>query len=179
MRDQFISELAGQGMTPAAPIEAVCDVSAPTSDVWKAIAERGNLTNVHPFCATNEVEVWPGVGARDHVRYYSGLHYLRDCLAWVDGVGYDLAVGPPGQKTAWAEWRIEKASDTASRFSIEVISFVRSDMDPDRRQRYVADVIERAIPPYLDGVVRGVAHFVETGTPVGRNRFGAHDIYSP
>ena len=36
-----------------------------------------------------------------------------------------------------------------------------------------------AIPPYLDSVVRGVAHYVETGDPVTRNQFGAHPIYSP
>jgi hypothetical protein len=27
--------------------------------------------------------------------------------------------------------------------------------------------------------VRGVGHYSETGNPVTRNQFGAHDLYSP
>ena len=139
----------------------------------------GNLANVHPFCRANDVERWPGPASRDHVRYYSGIHYQRDCTAWVDGVGYDLEVGPPDATTAAARWVIEPVSPGRAVFSIEVVSYLRTDLPPDRLDRYTRDVVEHQIPPYLDGVVRGVAHFVETGVPVSRNQFGAHPIYSP
>lgn len=173
-----MSRLATDGMSPAAPIVAAREIAASAIDVWQAVSEAGNLTNVHPFCASNDVERWPGSDARDHVRYFSGVHYERDFRSWEDGVGYTLELGPPGHKTSHARWRIDAVDSTRSHFSIEVISYLRSDVAPEERARYEEQVIKRAIPPYLDSVVRGVAHYVETGMPVVRNHFGTHDIYS-
>ena len=99
-------------------------------------------------------------------------------IEWFDDVGFDLAVGPPSGPIAIARWRIEPKTG-ATGFGIEVVSFVRDDVDEAARAQYVGNVIQGAIPTYLDAVVRGVAHFVETGTPVTRNQFGPHPIYSP
>lgn len=170
---------AARGLAPTDPIPATVDVDASASDVWAAIVERGNLTNIHPFCERNPVERWPGPDGLDHVHYYSGLHYQRDVLEWREGEGYDLAVGPPEGKLALASWTITPTDDTHCVFGIEVTSFVRTDADEASRARYVADVIGGAIPPYLDSVVRGVAHFAQTGDPVVRNQFGDHPLYSP
>lgn len=170
---------ASQGMVATAPIEATVDVAASAGDVWDAISARGNLTNVHPFCETNDVERWPGPTSRDHVRYYSGLHYERDMIDWNDGVGYDIAVGPPAGKIAIARWSITSTGERTCRFGIEVTSYVRADVSEATRERYEREVINGAIPPYLDGVVRGVAHYSTTGDPVTRNQFGAHPLYSP
>ena len=60
-----------------------------------------------------------------------------------------------------------------------MISYVRSDVDPERRATYERKMIREATPPYLRAVVSGVAHFTETGDPVKQNQFGSHDIYSP
>lgn len=173
------AEFAARGLAPAAPIEARTDINADAADVWAAISEVGNLTNVHPFCESNPVERWPGPNGRDHVRYYSGVHYQRDVLDWREGEGYDLAVGPPTGQIAFARWSIEANGLGRCRFGIEVTSFVKSDVGAEVQARYEKEVINEAIPPYLDGVVRGVRHFVETGQPVVRNQFGAHKIYSP
>jgi len=177
--NEFQATFAARNMEPTTPIEATCVIAAPASDVWAAISATGNLTNVHPFCAANEVERWPGPEGRDHVHYYSGVHYQRDVLDWRAGSGYDLIVGPPRGPTAVAKWWIDPTSATSSQFGINVISYVRSDVQPVERERYEETVIRAAIPPYLDAVVRGVAHYVETGDPVKRNQFGSHDIYSP
>ena len=56
---------------------------------------------------------------------------------------------------------------------------MRADVSEATRERYEREVINGAIPPYLDGVVRGVAHYSTTGDPVTRNQFGAHPLYSP
>ena len=170
---------AAQNMEPTSPIEAIWHVATAASDVWAAISEAGNLTNVHPFCATNEVERWPGPRGCDHVRYYSGVHYQRDVLEWREGSGYDLTVGPPSGKIAVASWWINPTNAATCQFGIKVTSYVRSDVDPVARERYEEKVIRGAIPPYLHGVVQGVAHYAETGDPVRRNQFGAHDICSP
>ena len=168
-----------RGMSPATPIEAAVDIAVSAESVWSAIAEEGNLVRVHPFCASNEVEQWPGVGSRDHVRYYSGIHYEREFVSWDEGVGYVIEVGPPSGKAALARWWIDPAGSGRCRFGIEVTSFVRSDVSAEARARYETDVIRGALPSYLDGVVRGVAHYCETGTPVAKNQFGAHALYSP
>jgi len=60
-----------------------------------------------------------------------------------------------------------------------VTPFVRLHATAEARARYEETVIDQAIPPYVDAVGRGVVHFSETGTPVVRNQFGAHDLYSP
>jgi hypothetical protein len=113
------------------------------------------------------------------VRYYSGLHCQRDVLEWNDAKGYALALGPHSGKIAIARWSIDPTGLESCTLSIEVTSFVRDDVSPETRARYEATVIKGAIPPYLDSVVRGVGHYSETGNPVVRNQFGAHDLYSP
>jgi hypothetical protein len=178
MSDQF-EAFAARSLAPARPIETTIEVGVAAGDVWAAISEAGNLVNVHPFCASNEVESWPGPRSRDHVRYYSGIHYQRDVLDWREGVGYDLAVGPPSGKIAVARWSIDPSGPDACRFTLEVTPFVRLDVSAEARARYEEAVIDRSIPPYVDAVARGVGHFAETGTPVARNQLGAHDLYSP
>ncbi len=177
--NDYLDAFAARGLAPTAPIEATTGISAAGSDVWAVISEAGNLTNVHPFCASNDVERWPGPDSRDHVRYYSGVHYQRDALDWREGAGYDLAVGPPSGAIAVARWRIDPTGPDRCRFGIEVTSFVRADVSAVARAGYEDTVIKGAIPPYLDAVVRGVGYYTETGCAVVRNQFGAHDIYSP
>lgn len=174
-----LGEFAARGLTPAGSVKGATDITAKVADIWAAISETGNLTNIHPFCATNEVERWPGPNSRDHVRYYSGVHYQRDVVEWREGEGYEFAVGPPTGPTAHARWTIEPNGLDRCKFTIEVTSFVRSDVSAEIQERYTKEVIKAAIPPYLDGVVLGVKHYVETGQPVVRNQFGAHQIYSP
>ncbi len=177
--NDHLMEFIERGLTPTPPIEVSRQINARAADVWAVITEAGNLINVHPFCATNDVERWPGPDSRDHVRYFSGIHYQRDVLDWREGLGYDLALGPPSGKIAMARWSVESTGFSPCRFGIEVTSFLRNDVAAEARKRYVERVIKRAIPPYLDSVVRGVAYYTETGTPVVRNQFGAHEIYSP
>jgi hypothetical protein len=168
-----------RGLLPTPPIQATHDIGVTSTDVWTVISQAGNLTNVHPFCERNDIDVWPGPHGRDHVHYYSGLHYQRDVLAWNDGKGYTLALGPNSGAIAIARWVIQPTRPKRCTLSIEVTSFVRDDVSPETRARYEATVIQGAIPPYLDSVMRGVGHYSETGRPVARNQFGAQDLYSP
>ncbi|MGY9071966.1 MAG: hypothetical protein ACKVHU_03350 [Acidimicrobiales bacterium] len=87
-------------------------------------------------------------------------------------------MGPKSGKIAVASWWIEPTTPDSCRFGIEVTSFLRTDISAEVSARYEDKVIKAAIPPYLDAVVRGVAHYSETGVPVERNQFGAHEIYS-
>ena len=86
-----------------------------------------------------------------------------------------LQVEPSG---TLANCRILPSSQSTCDFGIEVTSYVRSDADPVKLEAYNTNVIQ-TISAYLDSVVRGVAHFAETGSPVNKNQFGAHQVYSP
>ena len=179
--EALVAAHAGAGYEMMAPIVARAAVAAPPSDVWAAISPAGNLTSIHPFCERNEVNVWDGARSRDHVYYYSGVHYQREFCDWLDGAGYDLVLGPPETRTALVRWRITEADRKPGRsdFSIKVVALLRDDVPAVQREHYAEHMIRRPLPSYLDSVVRGTAYFAETGTPVTKNQFGAHPIYSP
>ena len=179
--------LGADGLAVMEPIIATAHVAASPSDVWAAISESGNLMNIHPFCERNEVSVWDRASSRDHVYYYSGVNYQRTFLDWFDGVGYDLVLGPPDARTALVRWRIATAdatgrtaaASTGCDFSIKVVALLRDDVPAAEREHYAEHMIRGALPSYLDSVVRGTAYYAETGTPVTKNQFGTHPIYSP
>lgn len=176
--EALVTGHAGAGYEMMEPIIGTAAVAAPPSDVWAAISPAGNLTNIHPFCERNDVNVWDGARSRDHVYYYSGVHYQREFCDWLDGAGYDLVLGPPDARTALVRWRITEA-DQGSDFSIKVVALLRDDVPAAEREHYAEHMIRRPLPSYLDSVVRGTGYFAETGTPVTKNQFGTHPIYSP
>ncbi len=176
---EHATDFTARGLESVDPVEATVEIDAAAEVVWQVISAPGYLADVHPFCATNDVERWPGPGSLDHVQYYSGIHYQRACLAWEEGSGYLLAVGPPAGATALVTWSITPIGEDRCRLAINILPFVRQDVPPPDRSAYVAEVIESGLPPYLDSVVRGVRHVAESGQPVERNQFGSHPIFSP
>ncbi|MXV88657.1 MAG: hypothetical protein F4117_15715 [Acidimicrobiales bacterium] len=176
--EALVTAHAGAGYEMMEPIIARAAVAAPPSDVWEAISPAGNLTDIHPFCERNEVNVWDEARSRDHVYYYSGVHYQREFCNWFDGVGYDLVLGPPEARTALVRWRIDDQGPRSD-FSIKVVALLRDDVPTEQCEHYAEHMIRRPLPSYLDSVVRGTAYFAETGTPVAKNQFGTHPIYSP
>ena len=120
------------------------------------VREDATTSATTAVCTTN---VTSSIGARGVGTTSSSVHHPTQ-QRW-----------PPGGLTP--------AQATSCKFGIKVTSYVRSDVDPIARENYEKQVIREAIPPYLRGVVQGVAYYAETGDPVKRNQFGAHDIYSP
>ena len=179
--EALVQRHAGDGYEMMEPIIGRVDVAAPPTDVWAVISPAGNLTSIHPFCERNEVNVWDGARSRDHVYYYSGVHYQREFCDWLDGTGYDLVLGPPQARTALVRWRItpQDGEPSGSDFSIKVLALLRDDVPAAEREHYAEHMIRRPLPSYLDSVVRGTGYFAETGTPVTKNQFGTHPIYSP
>ncbi len=153
-------------------------IEAASGSIWQVITPPGHLEQVHPFCRENAVEQWPGVGSRDTVTYYSGVHYQRDFVAWHEGTGYDIDIGPPPHKTARVAWRIKALDDQRSELSIEVTPYLKSGLSESRKHTYEQRFFGDVIALYLDSVVRGVDHVVTTGQAVRENQFGTHPIYS-
>ena len=177
-REQLQAELALRGLEPGDGVCVSHVIQAASNTIWKAISQPGHLKQCHPFCRETTILQWPGVGAKDTLTYYSGVHYQRDFVTWVEGVGYDIEVGPPPDKTARVLWRIKALSEQRSELMIKVTPYLKSNLPENRKQSYQRRFFGDTIAQYLDSVVQGVDHFVTTGQAVRKNQFGTHPIYS-
>jgi hypothetical protein len=146
--------------------------------VWNVITQPGCLTLYHAYCKENTVYQWPGVGARDGITYHSGLYFERDFVSWIEGVGYDLEIGPPPRKTAHVCWRVLPVYCGCCELTISVTPLLSSDWSEERKAEYQRRSFDKTVEQYLDSLLRGVEYFVTTGEAVKRNQFGAHPVYS-
>lgn len=154
-------------------------IAATPSDLWAAISAPGNLEHAHPFCARNPVGEWPGPHARDEVHYLSGWIYRRQFTDWIDGVGYDLTIGSPGEHPSQVSWRISDG-ETSGRADLTIAIRPRPlDRIPILVQRPVQFAYVRPLlRNYLDSVVRGFGWWITSGEPVPKNQFGRHPWFS-
>lgn len=161
------------------PVAVAHTIAAPAGQVWATISMPGNLELCHPFCASNPVHSWPGVGSRDEIHYLSGLVLEREFCRWFDGVGYDLEIGQPGAKqVAFVSWRILHRADAECVLRISIY--------PERLQRVPVAIrwvphvfrLRPFLTKYLESVVRGFEWYVTSGEAVPRNQFGLLPYFS-
>ena len=154
------------------------EIDASGEEVWQLVSTPGHLTSCHPFCESNEVEQWPGVGARDRILYFSGLELHREFTHWDEGEGFQLEIGPPGTRTARGVWVLTRLDDDRCALSISVIPYLRSELSETRKRAYERLAFGGSIERYLQSVVQGIDHRVTTGEKVHPNQFGKHPVYS-
>lgn len=155
------------------PITHTQSLPVPAQEVWKLISKPGNLVDFHPFCKSNEVEIWPGIGSRDVIHYYSGLVLVRDFDAWYEGTGYDLIAKAEMGLRFRVCWRINPSEDNHSSLTITIQQF------PDQMSEKKLDQYARLLHKYLQQVGQGVEYHLRTGERVTRNQFGSHRFFSP
>jgi len=141
--------------------------------IWEVISRPGNLVDFHPFCKSNPVEVWPGVGSRDGVYYYSGLILMRDFTAWFEGAGYDLTATSDNGMQFKVSWRITTEMNESSALNL-TIRQVLVQSSEKRMKQY-----GRLLDKYLKQVGQGFEYYLRTGERVRRNQFGSHRLFSP
>jgi len=138
----------------------------------------GNLELCHPFCEKNPVTVWPGPESRDEIHYLSGWVYERRFRRWIEGVGYDLEIGGPGEEASLVSWRVHAVGHDESRLGITVYPHLLQGIPTALgwlpHVAYVKPMLQR----YLLCVVRGVEWYVTRGESVPRNQFGSHRWFS-
>jgi len=166
----------GFELGPATTVRREIDASA--VKVWELISTPGHLTRCHPFCASNDVERWPGVGAIDRIVYFSGLELHREFTHWDEGLGFQLEIGPPGSRTARVVWVLKGLGDDRCALSISVIPYLNSELSEPKKRAYERLVFGQSIERYLQSVVRGIEYCVTTGEKVQAIQFGKHPIYS-
>lgn len=166
------------GLEVGTPVVGKIKIEAPSDEVWKVIAEPGNLKKCHPFCAKTEVVKWPGSDSIDTITYYSGIMYKRNFINWQKGVGYDIELGESPSLTARVLWRIFPDSSHSCDFSIEVFPYLKSDLPDEKKCAYQARLFGDTLEHYLDCVVKGVRYKVVTGKDVIKDQFGFNAHYS-
>jgi hypothetical protein len=160
------------------PVAVTGHIEAPAAAVWDIISTPGNLEPCHPFCAKNPVQEWPGVGSRDEVHYLSGLIFERRFVEWIEGVGYDLVIGPSGGDTSFVSWRITPLDDEFCRLRIAVYPYVLQGWPVATRWVPHLLRVRPQLRSYLLSVIRGFEWYATKGEPVPRNQFGSHPWFS-
>lgn len=153
-------------------------IEAPVDQVWIAISTPGNLELAHPFCERNPVTVWGVDESCDQVQYVNGRVFERRFSRWIEGAGYDLAIGEEGGTTSLVSWRLKAVGGSACTLSITVVPYLLQSW-PDGlglvpHALYVRPLLRR----YLSSVVGGFEWFVIRGKPVPKNAFGTHPWFS-
>jgi hypothetical protein len=160
------------------PVGVTHPIAAPSGQVWTAISSPGNLELCHPFCERNPVSTWPGPESHDEVHYLSGRVYERRFCRWIEGVGYDLEIGPRGEQAAFVSWRIEPLDRASCSLSITVYPHVIQRLPIAFRWLPHVAYVRPMLRSYLSSVVWGFEWYLTSGEPVPRNQFGSHPWFS-
>ena len=182
---RVLPQRAGEGKTSSVvrmdgrAIKVTRSVQSGADHLWSVISTPGYLEACHPFCARNDVQHWPGVGAADTIAYYGGRIVQRHFVAWEEGTGYDLVVtNADGANQAAVSWRIDPEGESASRLTVTLQPHFLDQMPRALRWLTYLGVRSR-MRRYLESAVAGVVHHAETGRRVARNQFGPHPWFSP
>jgi hypothetical protein len=155
------------------PITHSQPVPVSREKVWDVISRPGNLVDFHPFCRSNPVEIWPGVGSRDNVVYYNGLVLVREFTAWLEGTGYDLIASAQDDMQFKVYWRITTDGDESSALTLTIRQVIGD--SSEKRVKLFSRLLEK----YLKQVGQGFEYYLRTGERVTRNQFGSHRLFSP
>jgi len=143
-------------------------------EILNEIRRAGNLNDYHPFCKENNTLKWPGKGSIDEIEYLNGLKYRRDFIEW-DENGYVLEIGR-NKKIAKVQWIVEGSKENSS---------LRVRINPrlpykNQIVRWVAwnFYIKFRLQNYINNVLKGFEHFINTKHRVERNKFGKHAWFS-
>ena len=159
-------------------VESKVDFNLPKSKILKLITEPGNLEKYHPFCKKNEIIKWPGNGSVDILEYHNGMRFKREFFNWSDN-GYDLKIG--GRRNmAIVNW-VVKGDDYKSSLRVRINPNIKNYI-PIKNifiQRVLWFVyIKPMLQSYINHVIRGFNHHMNTETNVLRNQFGTHRWFS-
>ena len=113
--------------------------------------------------------------SKDRIVYLNGLTFDRHFTDWREGEGYTLLIGrPQGRARSRVEWHIEPLGPTQSSLSITVYPDLLHRMPRWLRWAAFQWKVKPLLKAYLDAVTGGIAHWLETGTPVRREDHPDH-----
>ena len=148
------------------------------SEIWNLISSPGNLESFHPFCETNKVAVWPGVGAKDEIKYLNGKVLHRRFLVWEELAGYSLMIGENGGPESYVEWRLDDSANGFTKVSISVHPYYLRNWPLFVSSAPYITYVRPKLNRYLRSVLAGLAYYCDTGNLVSKNQFGKHSWFS-
>jgi len=151
---------------------------ASNEEIWELISMPGNLNSCHPFCRSNEAITWEEGSHSDELVYLNGLRYIRNFHVWSPGIGYDLMIGEEGGPQSLVKWRLKSLGMDRCSLNITVFPYLIASWPKPLSYLPFRVLIKPKLSRYLDSVLSGFNHFVESGEDVPRNHFGAHPWFS-
>ena len=153
------------------PISHVMRIDAPIEDLWSLITKPGNLNLFHPFCKSNEVTKWVGVGSKDVLTYLNGLTFFRDFIDWENKKGYTLLIGRKNGQKSKVEWKINSL-DNEIFLSITVYPHLLNSFPRFITYLPYSLLIKPKLKKYLNSVISGINWYLVNKRPVPKNHFG-------
>ena len=153
-------------------------VNVNRGEIWDLISTPGNLESFHPFCESNQVSIWPGVGAKDKIRYLNGMILHRRFLYWKDLSGYSLMIGEKGGPESYVEWHLDDSANESTNVTISVHPYYLKNSPLILSSFPYLTYVRPKLNAYLKSVLTGLAYFGETGNQVSKNQFGEHSWFS-
>ena len=157
------------------------NIKASESKIWKLISEPGNLNLCHPFCKSNVVEKWNGVGAIDYIEYYNGLSLKRLFTSWTPEEGYELIIGKGNQGIAKVKWEIISKNKQSSSLKISITllpEIILYKYPKPIHNILIVIYLKPKMKNYINAVVKGFKYHIETGNKVKKNQFGYNSMFS-
>ena len=152
-------------------------IQGPSSKIWEVISSKSKLELFHPFCDKNPVSKWPGQNSCDTIYYYSGLVLERKFVNWINNEGYDLFIGKKNGSKSFVSWRIKDFGDNSS-LTVSIYPYVYNSGSKLTNFIPFYFFIRPMIQKYINSVMNGLGHYIETGEVVSKNQFGAHSFFS-
>lgn len=150
-------------------------IQVPAAKLWEGVTAEGHLAVAHPYVEVHTHDGPMGSGAKDRIVYLNGLTFDRQFTDWREGEGYTLLIGrPQGRSRSRVEWHIESLGPTKSSLSITVHPDLLRRMPSWLRWAAFQWKVKPLLKAYLDAVTGGIAHWLETGTPVRREDHPDH-----
>ncbi len=156
-------------------------INSSKNNLWKVIAEPGNLNNFHPFCKQNSVVVWNKENSKDSIEYYNGNTLNRKFTHWNEGSGYELIIKKKNSALSNVIWKIKKIENQKCEISIQLELFYETILThyPKFLRKLIAKLfLKSKMKNYLKSVLLGLKFFVEENSVVHKNQFGRNRLFS-
>ena len=159
-------------------VESKVSLKIPKSKVLDLITEPGNLKKFHPFCRNNIAVKWPGNGAIDKLEYLNGLTLTREFYNWSSD-GYSLKIGRK-KNIAIVNWIVDGNKTNASllvRINPNIENFISFKSIFIKRILWHL-YLKPMLQIYINHVLKGFKHYIDSGKIVLPNQFGKHRWFS-
>ena len=131
----------------------------------------------HPFCKSNKIIKWPGIGSIDELIYLNNFKLIREFFKWEKNKGYRLLIGRKGGRKSLVEWKIINESKNVF-LSITVYPHILRDKPKIISFLLNLLIVKPNMKRYLENVIDGLNWHLTHSKPVPKNLFGKHKWFS-